>query len=251
MISNPAVHFSATQTRACSLDGGRQGLVSAEGRFTRREDACKLLANGELWVFREAGSRCLVRSRPEITLAGVYNGLAVLSNIRPIKIPSEETAVGLLLGCHLRIRQFTATAARIAAAEEAPTEQVAQAAESVLRYFTVALPLHEADENESVDPRLRACAPPEIAQESQEMVAQHRRINEVLRQLVPMWTRLASHPEKLPEMAPRMGELVSELQQLWEVHLTLEEQTVFPAIERCLSRQQLDEIFAEMKARRS
>src|SRR5690349_3574889 len=92
----------------------------------------------------------------------------------------EETAVDALLGCHDRIRYFTDVSQKLASAVGPPAPDIASAAERIHRYFTVALPLHEADENVSLDPRLRRAAREErIAQASAEMVRQHKDINEV------------------------------------------------------------------------
>lgn len=166
-------------------------------------------------------------------------------NLNPAQ--KHETPLDLLLGCHERIRHFTAVARRMAENPGAPIEQVSDAAESVYRYFSVALPLHEADENISLDPRLQAAG--EAAQASEEMVLQHKEINRVLKQLLPLWDALCREPEKLPGFSSRLLRLTSELEQLWHVHLRLEEETVFPAIKR-LPYGELASMLEEMKARR-
>lgn len=159
----------------------------------------------------------------------------------------DETPLDLLLGCHERIRHFTAVARRMAENPSAPPEQVSDAAEAVYRYFHVALPLHEADENISLDPRLHASG--EAVHASEEMVRQHTEINRVLRQLLPLWDALCREPEKLPGFTSRLLELITELEQLWEVHLRLEEETVFPAIKN-LPPGDVAAILYEMKERR-
>jgi hemerythrin-like domain-containing protein len=162
----------------------------------------------------------------------------------------QETALELLLGCHQRIRHFTALARRLAESPATSLDEVSEVAGNIHRYFCVALPLHEADENESLDPRLQAAGATEVAQASEEMVRQHRQINLVLRQLLPLWDALGREPEKLSRFVPRLLQLVTELEQLWDVHLRLEEEIVFPAIERTLSRVQVTEILREMRERR-
>jgi hemerythrin-like domain-containing protein len=162
---------------------------------------------------------------------------------------SQQTPRNLLLACHERIRHFTAMARRLAENPAAPLEQVADAADAIHRYFSVALPLHEADENVSIDPRLQAAGSPETAQASEEMVLQHRRLNAVIKQLLPLWDALCREPEKLPGFVPRLVQLVSELESLWEKHLRLEEEIVFPAMERMPPRE-LEAILREMRERR-
>jgi hypothetical protein len=68
--------------------------------------------------------------------------------------PPDDTVLAALLACHERIHRFTALAARLATTDGTPAER-AEAAAGVVRYFTVALPLHAADEDDSLAPRLR------------------------------------------------------------------------------------------------
>jgi hemerythrin-like domain-containing protein len=171
-----------------------------------------------------------------------------------IKSPSDtkiESAAELLLGCHERIRHFTAVSLRLAEAVSAPAEEVAGAAESVWRYFSIALPLHEADENQSLHPRLRVAAPEALAAASAEMVHQHLAIDVVVAELLPVWDTLRQRPERLPELAAVLAEKSHQLLALWETHLALEERTVFPAMQKYLSAAELDAIRDEMKARRT
>ena len=169
----------------------------------------------------------------------------------PAAPAKAETPVQELIACHERIRHFTVVARRIAEACSIALEQVADAAADVYRYFTVALPLHEADENLSIDPRLEAALPDsEIAQASREMVRQHSEIRTVLNMLFPLWDALCREPEKLPAFAPRLLELSAEFDRLWDIHLKLEEETVFPAVERTLDAATQAEIMREMRERR-
>jgi hypothetical protein len=163
---------------------------------------------------------------------------------------TEPTPVGFLLACHERIRHFAALARRIAESSKAPLDQIADAAADVHRYFTVAFPLHEADETGSVEPRLSAALPGSAAAlASEQMLRQHREINMLLRQLVPLWDALCREPEELPAFSPRLLELSVQFERLWNVHLKLEEETIFPAISK-LSALDQDDILREMRQRR-
>ncbi len=174
----------------------------------------------------------------------------MLTSIKSPTAGKTETAADMLLGCHERIRHFTAVSTRLAGSADATADEIAAAAESVYRYFTVALPLHEADENVSLHPRLREAAPAALAAASEEMVRQHQAIDALIGELLPIWGTLQNHPDKLPQIAPKLAEKSHRLQQLWDVHLELEEETVFPAIAQCLSPAQQEAIVSEMRARR-
>ena len=73
-----------------------------------------------------------------------------------------QDAVDLLIGCHQRIRHFTGVAMKLAHAQGASPEEVTQAAAGAHRYYTVSLPLHEADEEDTLRPRLDALGDDEL-----------------------------------------------------------------------------------------
>jgi len=176
----------------------------------------------------------------------------MLTEIKAGTTPAlERDAVDMLLACHQRIRNFTGIAARLAEVEGAGAQEVANAAEAVHRYYSVALPLHEADENESVYPRLRANLSDAGERESlQAMVDQHGPIDEVVAKLIPRWAELKQNPEKIADFTGELRAYAERLQELWKEHLALEEEIVFPLIRSRLSQKDLDEIHAEMKQRR-
>jgi hemerythrin-like domain-containing protein len=156
----------------------------------------------------------------------------------------------MLLACHERIRSFTAIASRLAEVQDAAPAEVANAAAGVHRYYTVALPLHEADENESLYPRLRRVLQDGTSRAAELMVEQHGPIDVTVAALVPLWDELQRCPEKLAQLRPELGRLAARLQELWREHLALEEEVVFPLIRRTLSAEDLEAIHREMKQRR-
>src|ERR1051326_5002660 len=77
----------------------------------------------------------------------------MLVKIGPLDEPSD--IVDLLKECHERIRTFINLAGRLAKAEEISDTDVRDGAGRVARYFSEALPLHVADEEQSILPRLQ------------------------------------------------------------------------------------------------
>ena len=154
----------------------------------------------------------------------------------------------LLLECHGRIRCFVDLAEAIATRHEAPAAQVIQACASVERYFTEALPLHVADEEQSLAPRLRG------------------RSAEVDRALASMERQHAEHERKLAELLsavravrhePQDGALRRELARATQVlrddfreHLELEESIIVPAARQLLSVELRASILVELRQRR-
>jgi hemerythrin-like domain-containing protein len=163
----------------------------------------------------------------------------------------EHDAVDMLLACHQRIRNFTGIAVRLADAAGSALPEISNAAEAVHRYYSIALPLHEADENDSVYPRLRRNLVDASERQSlQAMVDQHGPIDEVVARLVPRWADVKDHPENLPAAAAELRADAARLQELWREHLALEENIVFPLIRSRLTPDDLQAIHAEMKQRR-
>jgi hemerythrin-like domain-containing protein len=176
----------------------------------------------------------------------------MLTNIRSAGEPSNrsanEDAASMLLGCHQRIRHFTEVAVRLAENPSAAATERSNAAKNVFRYYSEALPLHEADENDSLHPRLRQVLPEGIlAEANRVMVQQHTEIDALVSGLIPLWDQIQKNPSS---QAPDLLSQTQRLQQLWTSHLQLEEEQVIPAMRRFLSESDLHAIEAEMRARR-
>jgi iron-sulfur cluster repair protein YtfE (RIC family) len=126
-----------------------------------------------------------------------------------------------------------------------------EAANGIRRFFRVALPLHEADEESSVAPRLleaRERAPVEDALAL--MVSQHVRLHDVLAELDPLWATIADEPSAIGRLARPILENARRLEDLFTSHMTLEETVIFPLIRTALVDSARSEIVAEMRARR-
>jgi iron-sulfur cluster repair protein YtfE (RIC family) len=176
----------------------------------------------------------------------------MLNEIRVSPVESATGPVAMLLDCHERIRHFAHMATRLTEDPSAPPEQIYCATEGLVRYFTVALPLHEADENESIFPRLCDAVPADdiVAKSAKTMVRQHQAIEELLQSLLPLWQAVQSQPIDLRQLAPELKQLTKRLQLHFAAHLAMEEDVIFPAVEKLLSPGQRHEIEAEMRARR-
>ena len=80
--------------------------------------------------------------------------LTNISGRNPQDAPASSTPLEMLQGCHVRIRHFMQLSRTLSQALDAPQAEIAEAAAALVRYFSQALPLHEADENETLFPRL-------------------------------------------------------------------------------------------------
>ncbi|MDQ3033182.1 MAG: hemerythrin domain-containing protein [Myxococcota bacterium] len=155
---------------------------------------------------------------------------------------------GLLLDCHARIRHFAAVSVRLAT-DEASAEERAAAASSIARYFGEALPLHVRDEEESLVPRLRACA--ELDAPLDRMHREHAAHDALLGELVTMAGAIAADPRSFAAHAARLQVVAAPLRDELLAHLEHEERVILPRIASLLSAEEQRAILTEMRARRA
>lgn len=168
---------------------------------------------------------------------------------RPSNQPPED-ALELLIGCHQRIRHFTATAVKLAHAQGTEPQEIRQAAAGVYRYYSVSLPLHEADEEDTLRPRLDAVADERVRHALVAMHDQHQAIDELIERLLPLLLLVERNPGALPEAGGEMCSITEALEEVFGAHLQLEEDAIFPAIREVLPESVRAEVLAEMQQRR-
>lgn len=148
----------------------------------------------------------------------------------PAAGPSDDPVV-LLSDCHGRIRAHCEAASKLAQSDEATDEQVRDAARTVHRYFTVALPLHELDEEIDLGPMLKAHAPKGgVADAIDRMVREHRAIDALVADLVRAWDELGVTPSSRRTIASTIAPTTVALADAFRDHLELEESVIFPAV---------------------
>ena len=176
----------------------------------------------------------------------------MLNQINPPRAPNQppEDALDLLLGCHQRIRHFTAVAAKLAHAQGATDDEIRMTAAGVYRYFSVSLPLHEADEEETLLPRLDAVGDDRVRHALIAMHDQHQAIDELIERLLPLLLLVERNPAALDQAGGEMCAITKLMEEIFAAHLQLEEDTIFPAIRSQLPDTIRPEMLAEMQARR-
>jgi iron-sulfur cluster repair protein YtfE (RIC family) len=176
----------------------------------------------------------------------------MLNRISPLAFPQSKTedAVDLLTGCRDRIRHFTGAAVRLAHAQGATADDISQTAARVHRYYTVSLPLHEADEEDTLRPRLAVIADEKMTHALTAMHEQHQAIDELLDRLLPLLVLVTSNAENLHAVAGEMCSITRVLDEVFRAHLQMEEEVIFPAIRASLPEGAREEMLGEMRARR-
>ncbi len=176
----------------------------------------------------------------------------MLNQITPPRAPNRppEDAFQLLVACHLRIRHFAAAAAKLAHAQGASAEDIRMSAAGVHRYLSVSLPLHEADEEDTLRPRLEAVADDRMRHALVAMHDQHQAIDELVERLLPLLMLLQRNPDAMHDTGSEMCSITKALQEIFDAHLKLEEEVVFPAILKALPEHERAAMLKEMQQRR-
>jgi iron-sulfur cluster repair protein YtfE (RIC family) len=162
---------------------------------------------------------------------------------------AETDVVDLLLECHERIRTFLKMASDLAAVRSAPDDEVRSVAAQIHRYFSEALPMHIADEQEQILPQIASWSP-ELDRALAQMMDEHVEHTHWVDRLTAICAILTSDPRQLAAVGPELGRVARELTAEMARHLDVEERVIFPAL-RQLTTEQRDEILRAMRERRA
>jgi hemerythrin-like domain-containing protein len=129
-----------------------------------------------------------------------------------------------------------------------------RALDLALRYFRESAPKHTADEEESLFPRLRSVDDEGLKTALEKVEAlerDHREADALHRRVDELGTHWIEAEELSATDSAQFRDAVTRLAQISPQHIQMEDQVLFPAAERILSREQKAEIAAEMAGRRS
>lgn len=172
------------------------------------------------------------------------------------KVESDFTQpLGMLSDCHKRIRYFlSALLTTVTQADEGPlTAHQCVYLETALRYFRDAAPKHTADEEQSLFPRLRCIDAPEIhaaLREIEDLEADHRKAESQHQETDAIIRQWMMEGSISPKAIARLRGILTELLELYERHILLEETNIFPLAAASLSEAEKSIVGREMAARR-
>lgn len=172
----------------------------------------------------------------------------MLVNLSTHRSAPPEDLVDLLEACHQRIRRFIALAHRAAVHQDAPHPHVIEACIDVERYFSEALPLHVADEEESIEPRLRGLSP-QVDQALDTMAHQHEDHARKLTALLRATAGVRENPGDQDARA-QLAAAAEDLERDFLEHLEQEERVILPAIRHHLTPETQTQIIKELRHRR-
>ncbi len=161
---------------------------------------------------------------------------------------------GLLSDCHRRIEMFLGSLDAIAKVIDSPlTDETRRALDSALRYFREAAPKHTADEEESLFPRLRQVSHPDVQlalATLDELENDHRWAAPLHAEVEILGQRYLSEGSLSAREAEEFREAVAKLTSMYQQHISVEDDVVFPMAAQLLSRAERAAIADEMASRR-
>ncbi len=160
-----------------------------------------------------------------------------------------DDPLGILKDCHRRIERFLGVLCLVAerGTGRALSADEAEAARAALRYFRESGPRHNADEEESLFPRLQPAA--EIVAQVERLEDEHSRsaqLHESVDRQFTVWLA-----DGAPQDHDRLLRETAELREMYAGHIRLEEDVVFPHAAAVLEPQVIAEMGEEFRARRN
>ena len=163
-----------------------------------------------------------------------------------------EDPIGMLTDCHRRIERFLHILCLVAerARGRNLTGEETEAVEAALHYFQEGGRRHNADEEDSLFPRLRTQCSDKEWQEVAALVSDHRRADELHASVEALYrTWIAVGRLKADEEATILS-ATDELRELYQAHIRTEEEVVFPRAARLLDSSAVAAIGQEFRTRR-
>ena len=162
-----------------------------------------------------------------------------------------DDPLGMLKDCHRRVEHFLHILCVVAerAAGGALSDEQAAAVQAALQYFRVGGKRHTADEEESLFPRLRADLSAEFA-ELARLESDHRSADDLHAAAENLYSQWIANGHLSSEEERQLIAGTQQLKRLYEAHIQVEENVVFPRAAELLDDEIIATIGREFRARR-
>jgi hemerythrin-like domain-containing protein len=163
-----------------------------------------------------------------------------------------DDPLGMLTDCHRRIESFLSVLCLVVerARGRGLNSEEAAAVEAALNYFRTGGHRHNADEEESLFPRLRAAAPAQAGSITQ-LESDHRDAGALHRKVEQLYSTWILDGALDGTEETELTAATVRLKHLYADHIQLEETTVFPYAAQVLDREAIAAMGAEFKNRRT
>jgi hemerythrin-like domain-containing protein len=163
-----------------------------------------------------------------------------------------DNPLGMLSDCHRRIELFLhilCTVAEQASGRTLNTEE-SKAVAAALHYFQESGPRHNADEEESLFPRLRAAQVNSPLSDLAHLEDDHRRAEQLHRKVEALFQKwIVSSTLASAEHAQLLA-ATADLRHIYTAHIHLEESTIFPHAAQVLDSAAITAMSIEFQNRR-
>ena len=164
-----------------------------------------------------------------------------------------DDPIGMLKDCHRRIEHFLNILCLVA--ERAPgralTQEEADAVQAALQYFRVGGQRHTADEEQSLFPRMRSDEKAAATlKQIESLEADHRAADDLHLAVERLYSAWAQGQPLTPEEEQKLRAATQRLKQLYDGHIRIEEDLVFPTAKESLDQNALAAIGEEFRERR-
>ena len=163
-----------------------------------------------------------------------------------------DDPIGMLTDCHRRIEHFLEILwlAAQRAAGRALSGEASAAVHAALGYFRKGGQRHNADEEVSLFPRLRAASQEGRLNELDGLESDHRDANLLHGAVENLYHSWEQNGALSGADQAELVSMTQRLKRLYEEHIRMEEQVVFPRAAKLLNQQSIAEIGQEFRARR-
>jgi len=164
-----------------------------------------------------------------------------------------DNPLGMLKDCHRRIEHFLEILCVVAgrAKGRAMTAEESSAIQAALDYFHSGGPRHNADEEESLFPRMRAAGLADELPEIGGLVHDHRNAEQIHARVDALYSAWIANGRLSDEQHAGLAAATGKLKELYTQHIEIEEKRVFPRAARMLDPQAIATMGQEFKDRRS
>lgn len=163
-----------------------------------------------------------------------------------------DNPLGMLKDCHRRIERFLHILCTVAtqASGRPLNQEESEAITAALHYFNEGGRRHNADEEESLFPRLRAVESGSPLGDLAHLEDDHRRTEQLHHQVDSLYRKwIATSALSATEQNTLLSSTAT-LQHIYTAHIRLEESTVFPRAAQVLDASAIAAIGSEFQARR-
>jgi hemerythrin-like domain-containing protein len=176
----------------------------------------------------------------------------------PVRIGTAENTftnpIGLMSDCHRRIERFLQALLRVTSDSDGGSldAEHRSALAAALKYFREAAPKHTADEEEDLFPALRGRGPAveELLERVHRLEQEHRIAADWHREVDEIGKRWLRQDHLSLRETAQLKKALASLSELYQAHIEIEEQEIFPLAQAELSDSEKTSIGRRMALRR-